>query len=143
MVSELRVGDVMTKKVIVCRLEDTLEQVSRTMKKYGIGSVIIVDDKAGKHARGIVTERDIVYKVVAQKKDPYKMKATDLMSKPLRVVMADSTLEEATRAMKSNKIKRLPVINDKKELIGIISETDIMRIFPAVVDLLEERIALK
>lgn len=133
----------MTKKVIVCNLHDTLEQISRTMKKYGIGSVIVVDEKAGKHARGIITDGDIVGKVIALKKDPYKMNAGDLMSKPLRVITADSTLEEATRAMKNHKVKRLPVINDSKELIGILSETDIMRVFPSVIDLVEERAGLK
>ncbi len=143
MVSELRVGDIMTKKVIVASMDDTLDKVAKTMQKYDIGSVIIVDDKTGKHAKGIITERDIVHKVIAKSKDPFKTTVEQIMSKPLRVVKPDTALEEAARAMKENKIKRLPVVNDDNELIGVISEGDIMRIFPAIVDIIEERAALK
>ncbi len=142
MVSELRVGDIMTKKVVVASINDTMDKVAKIMQKHNIGSVIVVDEKAQKHARGIITERDIVHKIIAKGKDPYKTKVEQVMSKPLRVVKPDTALEEAARAMKDNKIKRLPVVNDNNELIGIISEGDIMRIFPAIVDIIEERAAL-
>lgn len=133
----------MTKKVIVASMTDTLEEVAKIMQKNNIGSVIIVDDKAGKKAKGIITERDIVHKILAKGKDSGKTKAEQAMSKPLRVVKPETPLEDAARAMKENKIKRLPVVNHNNELIGIISEGDIMRIFPAVVDIIEERAALK
>ena len=64
------------------------------------------------------------------------------MAKPLRVVKPETTIEEAAKAMRENRIKRLPVVNDDNELIGIISEGDIMKIFPIVVDLIEERATL-
>ena len=133
----------MTKQVIVSDVNDSLEDISRTMKKYGVGSVIAVDKKAVKKARGIVTERDIVYKVIALGKHPSKMKVSDVMSKPLRVITPDATLEEAAHAMKINKVKRLPVVNGQKELVGILSETDIMRVFPSIIDLIEEHASLK
>lgn len=133
----------MTKKVIVANTADTLETIAKIMQKNNIGAVIIVDDKAGKKAGGIITERDIVHKLLARGKDPFKVRAEQVMSKPLRVVRVETPLEEAARAMKENKIKRLPVVNHNNELIGIISEGDIMRIFPAVVDIIEERAALK
>jgi CBS domain-containing protein len=65
------------------------------------------------------------------------------MSKPLRVVKPTTTLEDAAKAMRENRIKRLPVVNEQSELIGVLSEGDIMKVFPAVVDLIEERAALK
>ena len=74
--------------------------------------------------------------------DPYKTKVDDVMSKPLRVVKPETTLEDAAMAMKENRIKRLPVVNDNNELIGVISEGDIMKIFPVVIDLIEERATL-
>ena len=140
--SDLRVGDIMTKKVIVVPFGKTILDVAKYMKKNSIGSVIVVEDKEGKHARGIITERDIVYKVLAKGSDPYKINAEDIMSKPLRVVKPDTTIEEAAKAMRENRIKRLPVVNDDNELIGILSEGDIMKIFPVVVDLIEERAAI-
>lgn len=140
--SELRVGDIMTKTVIVVPFGKSMEDVAKLMKKNEIGSVIVVEDKAGKHAKGIITERDVVHKILAKKRDPYKIKAQDIMSHPLRVVKPDTTLEDAAKAMRENKIKRLPVVNDHNELIGILSEGDIMKIFPVVVDLIEERATL-
>jgi CBS domain-containing protein len=64
------------------------------------------------------------------------------MSAPLRLVRPHTTIEDAAQAMKENKIKRLPVVNEDNELIGILSEGDIMKIFPVVVDLIEEKAAM-
>ncbi len=140
--SELRVGDIMTKKVIVVPLGKSMEDVAKLMKSNDVGSVIVVEDKAGKHAKGIITERDVVHKILAKKKDPYQINAQDVMSHPLRVVKPETTVEDAAKAMRENRIKRLPVVNDDNELIGIVSEGDIMKIFPVVVDLIEERATL-
>ena len=140
--SELKVGDIMTKNVVVVALGDDLFEAAKLMKKNEIGSVIIVDSLEKKRAKGIITERDIVYKVLVKRIDPYKTKVDDVMSKPLRVVKPDTTLEDAAKAMKENRIKRLPVVNDDNELIGVISEGDIMKIFPVVIDLIEERATL-
>jgi len=132
----------MTKRVIVVPFGKTILEVAKLMKKNSVGSVIVVEDKEGKHAKGIITERDIVYKILAKGSDPYTINAEGIMSKPLRVVRPDTTIEDAARAMRENKIKRLPVVNDDNELIGILSEGDIMKIFPVVVDLIEERAAI-
>lgn len=136
MSSELKVGDIMTKKVIVIDKGSPLVDAAKLMKKHDIGSIIVVN---GKTAIGIITERDIVRKVIAQAKDASKIKVEEVMSKPLRVIRPTASIEEAARAMKSNRVKRLPVINDKKELIGILSEGDLARLLPSVVDLIEEK----
>jgi CBS domain-containing protein len=141
--TDLNVGDVMTKKVIVVPMGENAIEVARLMKKYDIGSVIVVDEKHGKSAKGIITERDIVHKLIAPGKDTAKTLVESIMSRPLRVVKPDTALEDAAKAMRKNRIKRLPVVNDRNELIGILSENDLMKIFPAVVDLIEERAALK
>ncbi len=143
MVSDLKVGDLMTKNVVVIPFGMLVSEAAVLMKKHDIGSVIVVQEKGGKHAKGIITERDIVHKLIAKGKDPSKEKVDDIMSKPLRVVRPNTSLEDAAKALRENKIKRLPVVNENNELIGIISEGDIMRIFPAVVDLIEERAAIK
>lgn len=143
MVSDLKVGDIMTKNVIVVEAGKSVAEAAKLMKKYEIGSIIVVEKKGGKHAKGIITERDIVYKVITKLMDISKAKVEDIMSKPLRVVRPDTLVEEAARAMKENKVKRLPVVNESNELVGILSEGDIMRIFPAVIDLLEERASIK
>jgi len=132
----------MTKKVIVLPFGETVLEVAKLMKKHGIGSIIVVEDKAGKHARGIITERDLVHKLLSKGLDPYGVPVEQIMSKPLRVVRPETTVEDAAKAMRENKVKRLPVVNENNELIGILSEGDIMKIFPVVVDLIEERAAM-
>jgi CBS domain-containing protein len=139
--SELRVGDIMTKKVVVLETGRSVDEAAKLMRKHNIGSVIVIDKKNGKKAKGILTERDIVHKLIALGKDPYKIKVDSIMSTPLRVVRPDTSLEDAAKAMRENRVKRLPVVNEKSELVGILSEGDVMRIFPAVIDLLEERVA--
>lgn len=138
----MRVGDIMTKQVIVVPFEKTILDVAKLMKKNAIGSVIIVEDKGGKQAKGIITERDIVYKVLSKGSDPYKIPVEEIMSSPLKVVKPETTIEDAAKAMKENKIKRLPVVNEHNELVGILSEGDIMKIFPVVVELIEEKAAM-
>ncbi len=142
MSSELKVGDIMTKKVIVASVGSGLVDAARMMKKNEIGSIIIVENSEGKRAKGIITERDIIHKVIAKNLEPGNVKVEEVMSKPLRVVKPETSIEEAAKAMRENRIKRLPVVNDDNELIGIISEGDIMKIFPIVVDLIEERATL-
>ncbi len=134
--SELKVGDVMTKNVIVISKGSPMADVAKMMRKHDVGAIVVVD---GKSAVGIITERDIVHKIIAAGKDVTKQKVDDIMSKPLRVVKPTASIEEAAKAMKGNKIKRLPVINENKELIGILSEGDIARLLPSIVDLIEER----
>jgi len=140
--SDLKVGDIMTKKVIIIPYGKDLSEVARLMKRFGIGSVIVVEDEKSKKARGIITERDVIHKVLSKNRDPYITKVEEMMSKPLRVIKSDTPIEEAAKAMRDNKVKRLPVVNEDNELIGIVSEGDIMKIFPLVIDLIEERAAL-
>ncbi|NYZ77680.1 CBS domain-containing protein [Candidatus Micrarchaeota archaeon] len=141
--SDLKVGDIMTKKVIIIPYGKNMQEVAKLMKKSEIGSVIVVEDTASKKARGIITERDIMQKVLAKGKDPYKTVVEEIMSKPLRVIKPDTSIEEAANAMRDNRIKRLPVVDEENELIGIISEGDIMKIFPLVIDLIEEKASVR
>ncbi|MEK6982384.1 MAG: CBS domain-containing protein [Candidatus Micrarchaeota archaeon] len=141
--SDLKVGDIMTKKVIVISMGTNVGEAAKLMKKHSIGSLIIVDKKNGNKAKGIMTERDIVHKIIALKKNPYETTVDKIMSTPLAVVLPTTSIEVAAKAMRKDKVKRLPVVNDKDQLVGIISEDDIMKIFPAVIDLIEERVSLR
>lgn len=138
--SEIRVGEVMRKTVVSTNADSTVVKAASLMKKYNIGSVIALDN--GK-AVGILTERDIVRNVIAEFKNPNKIKIREAMSRPLRVITPEVTLEDAAKVMKKFGVRRLPVINENGELVGIITENDIMKLFPSVVDLIEERAAIE
>ena len=140
--SDLKVGDIMTRSVVVVPFGKTILDVAKIMKRDNVGSIIVVEDSSGKHAKGIITERDLVHKILASGEDPYPVPVEKAMSRPLRVVRPETSLEDAAKAMRENKMKRLPVVNEKNELIGIISEGDVLRVFPAVIDLIEEKKAI-
>lgn len=140
--SELRVGDIMTKEVVVAPPGTSIYEIAKIMKENEIGSIIILENSKERHPKGIVTERDLVYKIIAKSIDPKNTFVEEIMSSPLSTVQPEVLVEEAAALMKEKNIKRLPVVNHKKELVGIISETDLMKMFPIILELLEERGAI-
>jgi len=119
----LRVGDVMVREVITINENATVREAAEVMNKFEIGCLIAV--RKGK-AVGILTERDLLKRVVAEAKDVNKTRVKDVMSSPLVVVEPDLDLEEAVKLMFQMKIKKLPVV-DGKRLVGLVSLTDIAR----------------
>ncbi|MCX8197839.1 MAG: CBS domain-containing protein [Candidatus Micrarchaeota archaeon] len=137
---EIKVGQCMTIGVYTLPADKTVQDASKLLKKTGVGSVIIT--QKGK-AKGIITERDIVCKVVAEGKDPKKVKLKNIMSRPLKVIKASDTVETAASALRANKVKRLPVLDKKGRLVGIITEGDLLRVYPGIVDVILETASLR
>jgi signal-transduction protein with cAMP-binding, CBS, and nucleotidyltransferase domain len=125
----------MTVGVFTLAADNTVSDASRLMRKTGVGSIIVM--QKGK-ARGILTERDIIYKVIAPGHDPKKTKLARIMSRPLKVIKASDRVESAASALRTNKIKRLPVVNAAGKLVGIITEGDLLRVYPGMMDVLSE-----
>jgi CBS domain-containing protein len=116
------VGGTMTRNVRTVAPGDTIENAAELMKKHRIGCLVVVDkDKP----IGIVTERDIAYKIVADRKG-MDTKVKDVMSKDLKAVSEDKPLIDAAKLMVAHVIRRLPVVKGGK-LVGIITIEDIMR----------------
>ena len=130
----LKVEDVMVKEVITIDEHSTVKEAAEVMNKFEIGCLIAV--RKGK-AMGIVTERDLLKRVVAEAKDATKTEVKDIMSSPLVVVEPNTDLEEAVKLMFQMKIKKLPVV-DGKRLVGLISLTDIARFQPQVLKILKQ-----
>ena len=85
-----------------------------------------------------VPERDIVYKVIANGKNPMTTKLSSVMSRPLKVIKASDRVESAASALRANKIKRLPVVDRKGKLVGIVTEGDLLRVYPGMIDVVSE-----
>jgi len=130
----LKVEDVMVKEVITIDERSTVKEAAEVMNKFEIGCLIAV--RKGK-AMGIVTERDLLKRVVAEAKDATKTEVKDIMSSPVVVVEPSTDLEEAVKLMFQMKIKKLPVV-DGKRLVGLISLTDIARFQPQVLKILKQ-----
>lgn len=124
----------MRKGVVVLDASASVRDAARAMEKNNIGSVIVTEK--GK-AAGIVTERDIVRKIVARKKS-FDTKLKRVMSAPLKVIEESKSIRDAVMLMRKHGIKKLPIIDAHKRLIGFVTETDIVRAFPGIIDLLLE-----
>ncbi|MBS3069046.1 CBS domain-containing protein [Candidatus Micrarchaeota archaeon] len=131
----IKVGECMTVGVFTLEAAKPVLDAAKLLRKTQVGCVIVTKNKK---AVGILTERDIVYKVVAGGKDPEKVQLSSIMSKPLRVIKASETVENAAMAIKENKIKRLPVVDAKGSLVGIVTEGDLLRVYPGIVDVMAE-----
>jgi len=130
----LKIGDVMVREVITLNENVTVKEAAEIMNKFEIGSLIVTNK--GK-AVGIVTERDLLKRVVAEAKDAARTKVKEIMTSPLVVVEPTMNLEEAAKLMFQMKIKKLAVVDGKK-LVGVVSLTDIARFHPAMIKLLKQ-----
>jgi CBS domain-containing protein len=130
----LKVQDAMIREVVTLDENATVREAAKIMNKFEIGSLIIVSK--GK-AVGIVTERDLLKRVVAEARDANTTKVNEIMTTPLVVVEPDMDLEKAVKQMFQMKIKKLPVI-DGKRLVGLVSLTDIARFHPPMIRLLKQ-----
>ena len=106
---------------------DSIFTISNLMKKGKVSSIIIIDQNSG--PIGIITERDIVRRVISDDKDPKSTKATDIMSRPLITVKEDTDLYDVSKKMVKHKIRRLPVVNDNNTLVDIVTVTDIIKYY--------------
>jgi CBS domain-containing protein len=117
-----KVEDVMIRDVKTANPEETILNATETMNQYEIGCMVITEN--GKPV-GIITERDVLKRVVSKRKDPAKTRLYEIMSKPLVTVKPHITVTSAARIMIKQKIKKLLVTNGG-QLVGILSLTDLI-----------------
>ncbi|OPY50613.1 MAG: inosine 5'-monophosphate dehydrogenase [Methanosaeta sp. PtaU1.Bin112] len=122
METEIPVRDIMTRPVITAYAELDILSAAKKMSSANVGSLIIVSNNK---PTGILTERDLVKKVLAQGTDPRSLKVAEIMSSPLVSIEPDASLREAASLMLRSGVKRLPVIIQEK-LVGIITDTDLV-----------------
>ncbi len=133
------VKDVMNPQVVVAKPQATIKEAAEIMSQFRIGCLIIMENDK---VLGIVTESDIIGKVVAKKKDPERITVEEIMSKNVISTTPDENLDDAADKMVENKIKRLPVI-DSGKLVGIITATDLISFEPKLIETLSELFSLK
>lgn len=138
----LLVRDIMSSPVVTTTPEESVKSIAIRMKQKGIGAIVVIDQS--KKPIGIVTEGDMVRKLVTElSRESVSVRVKDVMSKPLLVINEGKRLEEAARVMSSRKIKKLGVVNDKRQLIGIVTTSDIMRNGGYMIELMREIINTK
>lgn len=126
--------EVMTQDPVTVGPDATVADAARVMRQKGIGSVIVVEDG---RPSGILTERDIVTKVAAENKQSANVRVKEIMTSPVISVHPHEEVAEAAKLMAKKGIRRLPVVKDGR-LIGMITENDILRIWPSLLEVTRE-----
>jgi CBS domain-containing protein len=121
------VKDAMTKEVVAINQNASVLDACNKYRDFKVGSLIVTDDEGD--CVGIVTERDIIERTICPHRNPEQTKVKDIMSSKIITVQALDTLERASKIMKENKIKKLPVILNG-DLVGIVTVTDISKKLP-------------
>ena len=117
--------DIMTTDLVTCTPEATVVEAARLMKTEDIGPVLIVDNDNSRTLVGILTDRDIVVKVIADGQDVNATRVGDVMSKKLVTCRADDDVDVAMKAMAQFQLRRIPVVEEDMKLVGIIAQADV------------------
>ena len=118
-----RARDVMTPDPVCCTPNMTLDQVAKLMAHNDCGEIPVVD--TADHPVGVITDRDIVCRVVAEGKNPLAYPVEDYMSQPVVTVPADAPLDEVVSTMEKHQIRRIPVVDERGCCAGIIAQADV------------------
>jgi len=133
-VREILVREVMSSSPRAGAPDMTVKEAAALMLREGVGSLIIIEDE---EPVGILTERDLLYKVVAMGKVPSRILADKVMSSPVITISPDSSVSVAAKRMSDLHLRRLPVVEDGK-LIGMLTEKDILKLSPSLIELTRE-----
>jgi CBS domain-containing protein len=118
-------SDVMTKNPACSLPQDGVVKVARLMKSKDIGAVPIVENKETKKLVGMVTDRDLALRIVAEERDPKSTTAEEVMTRNVVTCQADDNLQKALDAMSEHQLRRIPVVDSNNAIVGIIAQADV------------------
>jgi CBS domain-containing protein len=134
MLRELKVKDALSKRVFVVDENSSVKDAARIMLEKKCRELIVISNE---EVIGIIVDADITRRVVAKGLDPEKTKVREVMTKNLFTAKKEDSLEEIARMMVRRNISRVPVVSNDR-LIGLITYIDILKVFPAYIELLKE-----
>lgn len=121
----MQVREIMTPDPACCAPESNLQDVARLMADNDCGEIPVVDERG--QPKGVVTDRDIACRAVAEGKDPRQTVARDVMSTPVVTVTPGDSVEHSLELMEQNQVRRLPVVDESGACCGMIAQADIAR----------------
>lgn len=118
-------SDVMTQNPVVCLPEDTATRAAQLMKRMDVGSIPVIENERTHKLVGIVTDRDLALRVVADNQTADSVKVGEVMTHEVVTCRTDDDIEMAVDAMAQNQLRRIPVLDAAQKLVGIISQADV------------------
>ena len=122
-----RVKDIMTLDPACCMPESSLQEVAQMMIDNDCGEIPVVDSVENRKPIGVVTDRDIVCRAVAQGKNTLPMTVRDCMTTPCVTVTPETSVEECVKVLEETQIRRVPVVDVRGICCGIVAQADIAR----------------
>lgn len=126
----MKAKDIMTQNPKCCTPETNLQTIARMMADCNCGEIPVVESQQTMKPIGVVTDRDITCRAVAQGKNPSQTTAKDCMTKPAVTVKPDMSLEECCQIMERKQIRRIPVVDQTGRCCGIVSQADLAKRAP-------------
>lgn len=117
--------EVMTKNPVCCLPNDTAAKVAQLMKYENVGSIPVIENAQNIKLVGIVTDRDLALKIVAEGLDAKSTKAEAVMTRKVITCLASDDLQKALDAMAEHQLRRLPVVDNDNKVVGIIAQADV------------------
>jgi CBS domain-containing protein len=118
----MQIKEVMTRDVEVIRPDDSIQEAARKMKDLDVGAIPVCD---GERLVGMITDRDITIRATAEGRDPSNTTAQETMTPEIYYCFENQNIEDAALLMMEKQIRRLPILDDNKKLVGIISLGDV------------------
>lgn len=115
-------ADIMTKDPVCCAPGDTVDRAALLMRTEGIGPVPVVENRK---LVGIVTDRDLAIRVVAEGRNTKETKVQEVMTRAVITCRSQDNLQNALDAMKSNQLRRIPVVDNNDQIVGMIAQADV------------------
>ena len=121
----MKCSEVMTDNPACCLPGDLVSQAARVMRREHVGPVPVISDEQTRELIGIVTDRDLAIKVVAESRDSNKTTVGEVMTNTIVACRGDDDMSSAIAAMEEHQIRRIPVIDQGGRIVGIISQADV------------------
>jgi len=139
MVKFLSVGDAMSRKPVVIGPNETIKKAAQKMVKFSVGSLVVQENTL---LKGIITEKDMLQKIIAKAANINKTLVNEIMSPRVITAHSDMHLTDAIKLMEKHGMRRLPVVDMNNKLVGMLTQSDITRIQPALHDLIVEKMRI-
>ena len=118
-------NEVMTKKPFCCLPDDLASDAAELMKKEHVGSIPIIEDEQTRKLIGIITDRDLTIRIVAEGLDAKSTKVETIMTRNVVTCSAEDDLQKAVDAMSKHQLRRIPVVDGDNKIVGIIAQADV------------------
>ena len=122
----MKAREIMTKNPRTVTPDTHLQEVARLMKSEDVGIIPVVESDGARNLLGVVTDRDIAMRVVAEGRDATSVTVRDVMSSNVRTCREDDSVDEVMNVMGSEQVRRIPIVDERGGLVGIVAQADIV-----------------